>query len=236
MLSVLYVGVHHQQHRSVYVAETRQADIDWNEMEYNSTLIYSVIESRHIELRRRYENKDLTPFTARESLIDYIHNIYYDRVVVANISTTFDRGYFVYHDVLRGRNIYVSCKEVGLSFCFHEAKEISSLFHLINKSSNHQHYQDMTHTTKQWWIDNMQYVALQILDTEGNVVLFCNKGRTRSPMYLVAYLIIMYSMTVSHAMSVVGKLLEEQRGLTIDRHDSLVPVVDHIFEGTDVLG
>jgi hypothetical protein len=50
------------------------------------------------------------------------------------------------------------------------------------------------------------------LDTRGNIVLFSKNGRTRSPMYLVAYLIIMHCMSVPSAMDIVGNLLIEQRG------------------------
>lgn len=81
---------------------------------------------------------------------------------------------------------------------------------------------------KQWWLDNMKFVALQLLDTEGDVVLLCNKGRSRSPMYLAAYVIVMYNMTSRDAMHLIGQLLLEQRGVVLDRHGSLKPLIDII--------
>jgi hypothetical protein len=87
----------------------------------------------------------------------------------------------------------------------------------------------MSKSLKQWWIDNMKYVALQMLDTAGDIVLLCKNGRTRSPMYLVAYLIIIYGMSVNAAMNSIGDLLQEQRELELDRHRSLVPIVEHIY-------
>jgi hypothetical protein len=66
------------------------------------------------------------------------------------------------------------------------------------------------------------------IDAEGDVVLLCNRGRSRSPMYLVAYLVVMYNMKSCAAMKCVGKLLLEQRGEVLDRYGSLKPVIDLI--------
>ena len=79
-------------------------------------------------------------------------------------------------------------------------------------------------------MDNMKIVTLQLLHVEGNVVLFCNTGRTRSPMYVVVYLVIVYGMSVESAMNKIGCLLKEQRHLELDRHRSLVPIVNHIHD------
>ena len=76
----------------------------------------------------------------------------------------------------------------------------------------------------------MKYVALQLSDTDGDVVLFCNQGRSRSPMYLVAYLVIAYNMTTGAAMHVVDKLLRDQRGEQLDRLGSLKPIIDIIYD------
>lgn len=104
------------------------------------------------------------------------------------------------------------------------------MFNLLKKSTNHEHYGMMTPHTKNWWKENLQYVALQIFDTQGNVVLFCNNGRSRGPMYLVAYLVIVHCLTPMQAMDSVRELLHEQRGCEMDRFDSLVPFIYHIFD------
>lgn len=201
-------------------------------MDYNRVLRYSVIESKYDVLKRVYANKDLSQLTEREETTAYINNFYSTRRA-HDLPNCEDRGYMVYVDVIRQRNIYVTSKEVGLSSIFHTEMGINSLFHLISKSNNHEHYTDMTTQTKQWWVDNMQYVALQLIETEGNVVMFCNKGRTRSPMYLVAYLVIVNSMSVREAINHVTRLLDEQRGLELDRHQSLVPIIQRIYEVDD---
>ena len=133
---------------------------------------------------------------------------------------------------LMHRRIFVTTKEVGLSRAFHEENEISYLFNLISKSSNHSHFTDMTAKMMQWWLDNMKHVALQLIDTPGNVVLCCNHGRTRSPMYLVTYIIIVYGVATLNAIDIVHTLLIDQRGQSIDRHDHLVPIVENIYKNT----
>ena len=190
-------------------------------------LIYSVIESKHEELRRFYQGKDLSRFTEREVLSTYRSGKHYFQRS-HDLALSDDQGYFVYDDVVMKRKIFIGKKDVGLSLPFHQEFDIEGLFHLIIKSNNHEDFDRMDEPRRQWWIDNMQYVALQMLDTTGNIVLFCNNGRTRSPMYLVAYLVIMYTMSVSNAMDFVGQLLLEQRGLQLDRFKSLVPIVEII--------
>ena len=88
------------------------------------------------------------------------------------------------------------------------------MFNVLKKRTNHNDYEDMTRATAQWWIDNLQYVALQLFDTPGNVVMFCKHGRTRSPMNLVAYIVISYGMSPEMAVGVVRKVLRNQRGWT----------------------
>ena len=203
-------------------------------MDQYQTLLISVIESRHEGLTRLFKDKDTSHLTSKQVLLEYTTSCYYFRRA-HDLAEADDKGYLEYYDEPLGRYIFVSSKEVGLSKCFHDDMNIISLFHLIEKSTNHEDYSDMTSSTRQWWLDNMRYVALQLMNTEGNIVIFCNKGRTRSPMYLVAYLVIMHCMTVSRAMSVVGTLLHDQRKLVLDRHRSLVPIIERIFVNDDAL-
>ena len=68
-------------------------------------------------------------------------------------------------------------------------------------------------------------VALLLHHHEGNVVLTCINGRSRSPMFLVAYLILCGDMESEDAMSVVGDALFLQRGEVLDRFGSLEPAM-----------
>lgn len=198
-----------------------------------SELIYDVIESRHVEWRRFIANKDLSQLTERQVITDFAANRYYS----SSFNTAHggaDPDYIEFYDVLRDRYIYVTAQAVGLSHAFHIAKKIDFLFHLIKKNTNHEDYINMETPTRKWWVNNMCHVALLMSDTEGNIVLMCNNGRTRSPMYLVAYLIIMYSMSVAQSMNIVENLLRDQRDQPLDRHRSLVPIAVYIHNYPDV--
>ena len=116
----------------------------------------------------------------------------------------------------------------------HEAMDVKYVCNVIKKSTNHTHYEDMSKTLKQWWIDNMRYVALQLVDEEGDVVICCTiwKNQVPRPMYLVCYLVIIHGERVDTmyvAMNTVNALLQRDRQHTLDRHRSLIPIIEHIF-------
>ena len=64
----------------------------------------------------------------------------------------------------------------------------------------------------------IRYVAMQLNNCTGNVVVSCKNGRSRSPMYLAAYLILCYDISVEEAIDNVGDLLLLQRGECLDRY------------------
>lgn len=68
---------------------------------------------------------------------------------------------------------------------------------------------------------NFYQVCLQMFDAEGNIAICCKSGRSRSPMYLVIYLILFNDMTVSSAMNSVSRLLRRGRSECIDRYYTL---------------
>ena len=68
-----------------------------------------------------------------------------------------------------------------------------------------------------------------MLDTAGNVALFCNNGRSRSPMYLVVYIVIVYGLTVEEAVGAVRNELMEQREEHLDRFGCLMLIVEKIW-------
>ena len=90
----------------------------------------------------------------------------------------------------------------------------------------------MTKYSQAWIVDNMKSVALQLYDTEGNIVMFCNNGRTRSPMYLVAYLVIFHDVFLSEAVAQIKVLLLQFRGYKLDRYDQLMPALVKICDDT----
>ena len=132
------------------------------------------------------------------------------------------------------RNIYVATKAIGLSKSFHDAFCIKYIFNVIKPCTNHESFHDMTSHMKAWWSDNLVHVALQLINTNDNVVLCCNSGRSRSPMYLAAYLVIMYGYGASNAVSVVREMLQEQRSEVMDKNDALTPSIENLYCATSI--
>ena len=71
----------------------------------------------------------------------------------------------------------------------------------------------------------IRYGVLQINKTKGNICLSCKNGRTRSPMYLVAYLVICYEMSVEEAYSSIGSMLIMDRNELIDRKQKFLSFI-----------
>lgn len=183
-----------------------------------------MLECRESVLRRYFEGRDVSRLTSRERLTSY--SVCLDR---KHGQYTDDRGYFVFHDSAVQRNIYVSTGEVGQSQPFHDEMRIEWLFNVIMKNTDHSRSTNMCPSVRKWWIANMKHVVLQLIDTPGNVVLFCVNGRTRSPMYLVAYVAVVYSMLPINAMALVKVLLKDQRADLLDRFDTLIDIVNEVY-------
>ena len=69
---------------------------------------------------------------------------------------------------------------------------------------------------------------MQLHKTEDNVVIFCKNGRTRAPIYLVAYLILCYDMTVMHARGKVHNMLYKERHHILDGDNRLLSVLESL--------
>ena len=139
-----------------------------------------------------------------------------------------DQGYTAFYDAIHDRHIYISRKDVGLSKAFHVEKEIRCFFNVLSPNATHESYISMSSHTKQWLVTNMRYVAIQMYDAVGNVVIFCYNGRSRSPMYLVAYLILFYDLSYSDARECVSSLLQDDRCQLLDRNNDFGPACEDI--------
>ena len=145
------------------------------------------------------------------------HNFYED-----------DRGYVDFYDRMHERHIYIVEKKVGYSKLFHEEFNIKRIFDVIRPCSNHDHSNGMTPYRKEWFITNIEYICLQMHDSSGNIAIFCHTGRSRSPMYVVAYLILFCGFHFATAMDCIERVLLEQRNLLLDRHNTLYEIVAFI--------
>lgn len=84
---------------------------------------------------------------------------------------------------------------------------------------------------REWFVTNIQHVCLQMFNSKENIVIFCHSGRSRSPMYLVAYLVLFCNESLDTAMKLVEQLMQRDRHRQLlDRHCTLHEIVATIEE------
>jgi hypothetical protein len=141
-----------------------------------------------------------------------------------------DPGYINFFDEFHDRKIFVTTKQVGKSQLFHEEHSINSIWNVISPCSNHEHSSYMSNHTKQWFVTNILHVCLQMFDTEGDIALFCNGGRSRSPMYLIAYMVLFCDVPFDVAHHRIDRLMAQSRNQVLDRHFSLHEIIAIILK------
>jgi hypothetical protein len=173
-------------------------------------------------LREKHSNgRDVSDivYKPHQESVNYLNHQYDD-----------DQGYVDFHDKTHDRHIYVVDKQMGYSKVFHEEHNIHRIFDVIRPCSNHEHSTDMTPHMKRWFIINIKNVCLQMYDCTGNIAIFCHMGRSRSPMYVVAYIILFCNKSLDEAMLAMETLLDKQRHQLLDRHNTLYEIVACIAE------
>lgn len=170
--------------------------------------------SREQECRQylSWHCEDLSKLSDVESPEEYSDSMHYDRAFNDEDDSGEEKGYAEYYDRIHDRTIFIASKAVGLCRAFHEDKRIENVIHVIKKCTNHEHHTDMTARTRKWWFQNLIHVALKLYDVPGNVVLVCNHGRSRSPAYLIVYLVVVHNLSAPEALEIVKQLLASQRG------------------------
>ena len=141
-----------------------------------------------------------------------------------------DPGFITFYDARRERNIFVSTWQLAHSAKFHEQMQVNGLFDVIKPNTIHQYFVNMTALNQKWLLMNMRYVSLQIYKTDGNIILSCKNGRSRSPMYLVVYIIVVYDVTIAEAMKIVSTILFDVRNVELDRYELYVPALRYIID------
>jgi hypothetical protein len=101
--------------------------------------------------------------------------------------------------------------------------------HLNLMSTDDEHYHMLRPSSQAWIHNNMRYAVLQIHRTDGNVVINCRNGRTRSPMYLVAYLVVCCGLEPDAADHMVRQSLWQDRACELDRDGRLLPVIESLI-------
>ena len=199
-------------------------------MDFINDLAHVVVETKEETVRRfclSLSEDELRNLT-RGVVVTDIPSRNQDFIRVHDVMSN-DCGYFRFFDEGRNRTIFVADKIVGNSEAFHFDKNITCVFNVIRPQNLHVSYHHMTPNEKRWVLQNLKYVALQMFDTDGNVVLCCNHGRSRSPMYLVVYMIIFHDVSVNVAMDIVRTSLEQSRCMVLDRNNTLQPAATAIY-------
>ena len=195
---------------------------------------HQIIPSCEQMLRRKLSAVD--PITLRDKhtngrdVSDITYRSYQQETKQYHDLCEHDPGFIDFYDEVHGRHIYVVTKEIGYSKIFHQEYDIQRVFDTIRPRSWHDHSFDMTDFRKNWFTTNIENVCLQMFDSDGNIAIFCNSGRSRSPMYVVAYIIMFRNESLDEGMKIIERLLYEQRGQPLDRHHTLYGIVASIAE------
>lgn len=204
---------------------------------FDEELRYRIIESNEQILRRRLAAIDPSVLEKKYSNREQVCSIVYKRTQLKErlyhgvpSMVNDDCGFVDFYDEFHDRHIYVTRQVVGVSEAFHLEYDIQAIWNVISPNPDHQHSSYMSPQRQHWYINNILHVCLQMFDTEGNIAIFCCAGRSRSPMYLAAYLIMFCDMTHENAVTYVDRLLRQCRHQELDRHDTLYAFIVTIAE------
>ena len=139
------------------------------------------------------------------------------------------------YDNYKERKIFISRREVGRSQCFLEEFAIRSFVDLIR--TNDEHSNDLSSRGKEKVYRQICNIVQQLSNSEGNVVVFCGRGRTRSPVHVAAYFIVLHCYTVQEAHTILSKRLSTYRGDNrgIDRDSRFTLYLDRLESETKSL-
>lgn len=122
-----------------------------------------------------------------------------------------DQGYFMISDNYQQRCIYVCSKAVAENASFLSTMQIEHVLDLTKEPE--EHYLDETTTERIRVLDGMIHGVKLIMTCPGNIVIHCRHGRTRSPAFLAAYLMIVACMSQEAAYSFLSSEYRKQRRL-----------------------
>lgn len=147
-----------------------------------------------------------------------------------------DDGYFWVFDQFKNRKIYVCKREVGRSKAFNEEFCIKYFVDLCR--TNDEFSGDLGVRAKEKVYRQICRIVVEMIDSEGNIAIFCGRGRTRSPIHMAAYFIVVCCYTTRQARSMLSARYFLQRGDNrgIDRDCRFVHYLDRLERETSEYG
>lgn len=143
-----------------------------------------------------------------------------------------DQGYFSIHDFYRQRYIYVCAKEIAENASFLSTMEIENVLDLTNEPE--EHFSDQTKDTRLRILNGIVHSLKLIMNCPGNIVIHCRHGRTRSPAFIAAYLMIVAGMSQKGVYCYLSSEYTRQRSInpdsTIDRLNRYIGTLQDLME------
>ena len=180
------------------------------------------VKVRHILERGSLESRLLAlPMTAEDGFPSLSEPKYSSDQFVPSKG---DQGYFSVHDYYRQRYIYVCAKDIAENGSFLSAMEIESVLDLTKEPE--EHFWDQTDRMRLRILHGIVHSLQLIINCPGNIAIHCRNGRTRSPAFLAAYLMIVAGMSQTGAYCYLSSEYSRQRclspGSSIDRMNRYV--------------
>lgn len=130
-----------------------------------------------------------------------------------------DVGYFTFYDSFNERNIVIAHRSLGENAAFRKQQNIQHCIDL--RRTRDDSYLMLTAGEKKKIYGYVMAAVLQIADAPGNVCIYCIMGRSRSPAFVAAYLVVICCYSTAGAYSALSAIFvrnrKDARGIDRDR-------------------
>ena len=143
--------------------------------------------------------------------------------------TNFDPGFFVVNDGVKYRYIYVCCRSVGESVNFRKSYGIDYVLD-VTRSIDDSHYLYQSEAERRLFFNQMVHVVQLFLTTDGNIAIYCNNGRSRSPALVAAYFVVAECFSAAGAYKYLSSIFQRMRhsDKNIDREGRFEKYIDEL--------